>query len=107
MTKIDLTLYPESLQRTARRVREKRFYIPTLSQQKDPTLIPESIKEQLKNVGLWDLDPSIYSGLAGTMNPAPRRPVWQCQLPGIPARADWHTRARGRLGREMVPDWLS
>lgn len=57
MTKIDLTLYPESLQRTARRVREKRFYIPTLSQQKDPTLIPESIKEQLKNVGLWDLDP--------------------------------------------------
>lgn len=94
MTKIDLTLYPESLQRTARRVREKRFYIPTLSQQKDPTLIPESIKEQLKNVGLWDLDPlnlfrigwhnepRAQGGLFGNVNYLEFPP----ELTGIPAR---------------------
>ncbi|MGV7976175.1 MAG: pyridoxal-phosphate dependent enzyme [Anaerolineaceae bacterium] len=57
MTKIDLTLKPENLQRTAKRVREKRFYIPTLAQQKNPALIPAHILEQLKTVGLWDLDP--------------------------------------------------
>lgn len=94
MTKIDLTLYPESLQRTARRVREKRFYIPTLSQQKDPSLIPESIKEQLKNVGLWDLDPlnlfrigwhnepRAQGGLFGNVNYLEFPP----ELTGIPAR---------------------
>jgi len=94
MTKIDLTLYPESLQRTARRVREKRFYIPTLSQQKDPTLIPESIKEQLKHVGLWDLDPlnlfrigwhnepRAQGGLFGNVNYLEFPP----ELTGIPAR---------------------
>lgn len=94
MTKIDLTLYPESLQRTARRVREKRFYIPTLSQQKDPTLIPESIKEQLKHVGLWDLDPlnlfrigwhnepRAQGGLFGKVNYLEFPP----ELTGIPAR---------------------
>ena len=57
MTKIDLTLNPENLQRTAQRVREKKFYIPTLAQQKNPALIPAQIREQLKTVGLWDLDP--------------------------------------------------
>ena len=94
MTKIDLTLYPESLQRTARRVREKRFYIPTLSQQKNPSLIPESIKEQLKNVGLWDLDPlnlfrigwhnepRAQGGLFGNVNYLEFPP----ELTGIPAR---------------------
>jgi Cysteine synthase len=94
MTKIDLTLYPESLQRTARRVREKRFYIPTLSQQKDPSLIPEIIKEQLKNVGLWDLDPlnlfrigwhnepRAQGGLFGNVNYLEFPP----ELTGIPAR---------------------
>ncbi len=57
MTKIDLTLKPENLQRTAKRVREKRFYIPTLAQQKIPRSFQRIVLEQLKTVGLWDLDP--------------------------------------------------
>lgn len=45
MTKIDLTTNTENLQRTLKRVREKRFYIPTLAQQKNPALIPAKILE--------------------------------------------------------------
>ncbi|HNW94769.1 MAG TPA: pyridoxal-phosphate dependent enzyme [Anaerolineaceae bacterium] len=94
MTKIDLTLMPENLQRTTQRVREKRFYIPTLAQQKDPALIPAHIKEQLKTVGLWDLDPlnlfritwhneaRASGGLFGNVNYVEFPP----ELTGVPAR---------------------
>jgi len=57
MTQIDLSLYPDRLQRTLQRVREKHIIIPTFAQQRDPNLIPEEIKAQLKNIGLWDLHP--------------------------------------------------
>ena len=94
MTKIDLSLKHENLQRTAQRVREKKFYIPTLAQQKDPTLIPAHIKEQLKTVGLWDLDPlnlfritwhnepRAHGGLFGNVNYLEFPP----ELTGVPAR---------------------
>ena len=57
MTKIDLTIMKDRQERTLQRVREKQFIIPTLAQQKDPTLIPEDIKNRLKDIGLWDLHP--------------------------------------------------
>ncbi|NMD27474.1 MAG: pyridoxal-5-phosphate-dependent protein subunit beta, partial [Chloroflexi bacterium] len=94
MTKIDLTLNPENLQRTAQRVREKKFYIPTLAQQKNPALIPAQIREQLKTVGLWDLDPlNLFritwhneplarGGLFGGVNYVEFPP----ELTGVPAR---------------------
>ncbi len=94
MTKIDLSLKHENLQRTAQRLREKKFYIPTLAQQKDPTLIPAHIKEQLKTVGLWDLDPlnlfritwhnepRAHGGLFGNVNYLEFPP----ELTGVPAR---------------------
>ena len=94
MKKIDLSLKHENLQRTAQRVREKKFYIPTLAQQKDPTLIPAHIKEQLKTVGLWDLDPlnlfritwhnepRAHGGLFGNVNYLEFPP----ELTGVPAR---------------------
>lgn len=44
MTQIDLSLYPDRLQRTLQRVREKHIIIPTFAQQRDPNLIPEEIK---------------------------------------------------------------
>jgi len=55
MTKIDLTIMQDRLERTLQRVREKKIIIPTLAQQKDPTLIPADIQERLKEIGLWDL----------------------------------------------------
>ncbi len=57
MSKIDLTIYPDRLERAVRRARERNIIIPTFKQQRDPSLIPENIVAQLKNVGLWDLNP--------------------------------------------------
>ncbi len=45
------------LKATARRCHERNIIIPTFAQQMDPTTIPPEIKERLKNVGLWDVDP--------------------------------------------------
>lgn len=57
MANIDLTVYPERLERTIQRVRERGIIIPTLAQMKDPNLIPAPIKEELKRIGLWDVSP--------------------------------------------------
>ncbi len=54
---IDLTKYEETLHAAADVAREKRIQIPTFKQMRDPGLIPDSVKQELKQVGLWDLDP--------------------------------------------------
>ncbi|MDH3490721.1 MAG: pyridoxal-phosphate dependent enzyme [Gammaproteobacteria bacterium] len=45
-------------QKSIARARAQKIILPTFAQQKDPTLVPDSIKARLKNVGLWDLDPA-------------------------------------------------
>ena len=47
----------EVLKNTIERCREKNIIIPTYKQMRDPSLIPQKIQEELKNIGLWDLDP--------------------------------------------------
>lgn len=54
---IDLTTVEETLERSVVRAREQNIIIPTFSQMKNPELIPDSIKESLVNIGLWDLKP--------------------------------------------------
>ncbi|MEZ4508465.1 MAG: hypothetical protein R2912_07020 [Eubacteriales bacterium] len=54
---IDLTKNKEGLQHSIERAREKGIIIPKISQMRNPDLIPDSIKEQLTNVGLWDINP--------------------------------------------------
>jgi cysteine synthase len=54
---IDLTVAKERLARGVERARERNIIIPTLAQQKDPSLIPVKIKEELASVGLWDVAP--------------------------------------------------
>lgn len=44
------------LENTIKRCREKNIIIPTYKQMRNPELIPEKIKEELKNIGLWDLN---------------------------------------------------
>jgi len=41
----------------AKRFKEKGIVLPTFAQMRNPDLIPGQIKEQLKNIGLWDLNP--------------------------------------------------
>jgi cysteine synthase A len=57
MAKIDLTIQKDRRQRAIRRVRERNIIIPTFAQMKNPQLIPNKIKEELRNVGLWDVNP--------------------------------------------------
>ncbi|MCK9219863.1 MAG: pyridoxal-phosphate dependent enzyme [Bacteroidales bacterium] len=45
------------LQKAVDRYREKGIILPTFAQMQNPELIPDTIKDQLKNVGLWDLHP--------------------------------------------------
>jgi cysteine synthase len=57
MAKIDLTLYPDRLENTIKRARERNIIIPTFAQMKNPASAPEKIKQDLKSIGLWELNP--------------------------------------------------
>ncbi|HEX2979537.1 MAG TPA: hypothetical protein VHO48_04680 [Anaerolineaceae bacterium] len=57
MAKIDLSKHEDRLERAARRARERNVIIPTFAQMKDPSRIPAKVKAELKNIGLWDVDP--------------------------------------------------
>lgn len=58
MTSIDLTIQHERRKRAIQRVRERKIIIPTFTQMKNPVLIPEQVKEELREIGLWDLNPN-------------------------------------------------
>jgi hypothetical protein len=57
MAKIDLTIQPERLKNSIKRARERNIIIPTFAQMRDPSLVPDKIKEELKSIGLWDINP--------------------------------------------------
>ena len=52
---IDLRMDKKQLERTVERAKEQNIIIPTFAQMKNPDLIPDSVKEELKNIGLWDI----------------------------------------------------
>jgi cysteine synthase len=54
---IDLTIHPDRLARAVQRAKERNIIIPTIKQQRNPKLVPAKITSQLKQVGLWDLNP--------------------------------------------------
>jgi len=54
---IDLTLHEDRLERAASRARERGIIIPTFAQMKDPSTIPDEIREKLSQVDLWEVDP--------------------------------------------------
>ncbi len=53
---INLKINEEKLKKTVKRARENNIILPTFKQMKNPELIPEKIKEKLKNIGLWDIN---------------------------------------------------
>jgi cysteine synthase A len=54
---INLTVNEQRLKRVVRRAKERGIVIPTFAQMKDPGLMPNAIKQKLKTVGLWDVNP--------------------------------------------------
>ncbi len=57
MAKIDLTIFPDRLENTIKRARERNIIIPTFKQMKNPALAPEIVKRELGSIGLWELNP--------------------------------------------------
>ena len=53
------------------RARRRNIVLPTFAQQKDPTLVPDSIKSRLRDVGLWDLDPANLFRITWKNEPVP------------------------------------
>ncbi|MFQ5490794.1 MAG: pyridoxal-phosphate dependent enzyme [Phycisphaerae bacterium] len=85
---------PQVLEKTLQRCRERNIIIPTFAQLKDPTLIPQGIKDRLADVGLWDVDPVNLFRITWKNEPVERgggynRGNWiefPPELTGVPAR---------------------
>lgn len=56
MKMIDLTVNKEQLKKNIEVAKENNVILPTLEQQKNPELIPDEIKERLKDIDLWEID---------------------------------------------------
>ncbi len=54
---INIELNSKARKHNIERCREKQIIYPTFEQMKNPEKIPTKIKEQLNEVGLWDVDP--------------------------------------------------
>ncbi len=94
MYTIDLEMHADRLERVLKRARERNIIIPTFTQMKDPSLIPNTIKADLSAIGLWDVhprnlfriswhnDPVSSGGSFGDVNYLELPP----SLTGVPAR---------------------
>jgi len=54
---IDLKVEEQERKTNAEICKERGIIIPTFEQMKNPSLIPDDIKKELKNIGLWDIHP--------------------------------------------------
>ncbi len=53
----DKIISEEIVKKSAQRFKEKKIILPTFEQMRNPELVPDSIKNELRNIGLWDLHP--------------------------------------------------
>ena len=54
---VDTVVDPEVRARAVARYRERGIVLPTFAQMRDPSLVPENVRDRLRGIGLWDLDP--------------------------------------------------
>ncbi len=103
---IDLKINDERLKRTVERCRARKIIIPTFSQLKNPEDVPEKIKAQLRQTGLWDVVPQNLfritwknepTSKGGLFRPKPNYIELPPELTGVEARII-------ALGRKMVPN---
>ena len=52
---IDLKIIEAQRKKNIERCKEKGIILPTYAQMRDPAKIPQSVKDELKGVGLWDV----------------------------------------------------
>ncbi len=78
MSQIIHTIREDVVRRTAARCRRRNIRIPTFAEMRDPSLVPDSVRQQLPAVGLWDVNPlnlfritwknDVRTGLFGGVN---------------------------------------
>jgi cysteine synthase len=54
---IDLSKNEPKLEQAVQRARERKILIPTFQEQIHPEFIPAKVKDRLRSVGLWDVNP--------------------------------------------------
>ena len=54
---IDLTVFEDRLTRATERAKQRNIIVPTHAQMRNPELVPEKIKQDLRKIGLWDVAP--------------------------------------------------
>ncbi|MGC9347349.1 MAG: pyridoxal-phosphate dependent enzyme [Anaerolineae bacterium] len=59
------------MEHAVERARERGIIIPTFAQQKDPSLIPEQMKADLAEIGLWDITPENLFRITWKNEPVP------------------------------------
>src|SRR5688572_3972057 len=55
---IDLSIDADGLASAIRRARDRGIVVPTFQQQIRPDTIPAAVRQRLRSVGLWDVDPA-------------------------------------------------
>ena len=55
---IDLTINEEKIQQNAKHCKSLNIKLPTLGQMQNPETIADEIKDELKNISLWDSHPA-------------------------------------------------
>ncbi|MDO9256131.1 MAG: pyridoxal-phosphate dependent enzyme [Bacteroidales bacterium] len=68
----DKIVNPAARQKAIERFREKGIVLPTFAQMRNPELVPGKIKDQLKNIGLWDLHPANLFRITWKNQPVPK-----------------------------------
>lgn len=53
--KIDLSIHEAQRKKNIQRCKERGILLPTYAQMRDPSKIPESVKTELKGIGLWEV----------------------------------------------------
>ncbi|HOX26992.1 MAG TPA: pyridoxal-phosphate dependent enzyme [Candidatus Krumholzibacteria bacterium] len=91
---IDRVQDPAVRARAIQRCRERGIILPTFAELRDPSLVPGKVRNRLRGIGLWDLDPlnlfritwqnepKEHGGLYGGVNAIELPP----SLTGVPAR---------------------
>jgi cysteine synthase A len=57
MTTIDLTMDKTGRKNAVKRAKERNIIIPTFAEMNDPSRVPAKVREELRDIGLWDLHP--------------------------------------------------
>lgn len=68
---IDLTIQQAQRERGIKRAKEQNIVIPTFAQMKNPELTPDSIKQSLSGIGLWDIKPENLFRITWKNEPVP------------------------------------